>query len=742
MKTSTQLPPGTQPRPEEVEQKIRSALAELPDTYRPRTRHVNGRELPTDAHTHPLAPAGSQPNYANRLLLSASPYLRQHAHNPVDWRPWGQEALREAVNLHRPVFLSIGYATCHWCHVMEHESFENLQIATLMNTLYVPIKVDREERPDVDATYMTAVQAMTGQGGWPMSVWLWPVERADGTVEGLPFFAGTYFPPFDGQRGMRRGFHGILQQLADVCVADAERVLLSGREIAGVIARQLGRAESGNQLPNQQLVDRAIAEVAQTYDAEHGGRSWAPKFPSSMPIRLLLRHFHRTGETLSRDMALQTLKKMAMGGIRDHVGGGWHRYSTDAKWFAPHFEKMLYDQGLIGLALCDAIQVAPEPLLIDALEETLEGMVRELRSDDGAFCAATDADSEGAEGLFFLWRIEELQKILGDEDALWLAELMGCTQAGTFEHSNILNLQRIPDENEWPRLKKLRAKLRAERLKREPPLRDDKIVTAWNGLAISAFARGANVLRQPQWSEIAVETLNWLLTHMVRAGRLLRSRLGQEATIPAFLDDHAALVQALLDVHEMTQDLHWLQKAIHWQTEQDRLFLAAEGGYLSTAVDAETVLVRARPDHDGAEPSGNSLSAMNLVRLAALTGNPQWEQRLVQHLQAFEPTLQTRPGAMTEFLLAVEAYDKTQTAVLVGQNPSEWQGFLLETLRAWHPHVLPLAVTERELPEWIEIAPLLEGKIAQNGQTTAYVCREGNCELPTTDVAVFSQLLR
>ena len=741
-----QTPPGSAPRPADIQARIDAAVAQLPADYAPRTRHVNGGEVPGDhEHAHPLAPAGSRPNYANRLLLAASPYLRQHAHNPVDWRPWGQEALREAKALNRPVFLSVGYATCHWCHVMEHESFEDLAIAERMNSLYVPVKVDREERPDVDTVYMAAVQAMTGQGGWPMSVWLWPIVAADGSLEGLPYFAGTYFPPHDGHRGMRRGFFSILEQLSEVCQRDLPRVLESGEQVAEAIRRHLVGVAPGEQLPDLEAVAAAVSEIALSYDAIHGGRNWAPKFPSSMPIRLLLRHWHRTGETRSREMALHTLRRMAMGGIRDHVGGGWHRYSTDGRWFAPHFEKMLYDQGLIGLALVDAVHVAPEPLLTDALAETLDGMLRTLRNADGAFCAATDADSEGAEGRYFLWTIEQLRETLGDDDGAWAAEMCAATARGTFEGSNIFLLDRLPTLEEWPRLQRVRERLRATQVTREAPLRDDKVLTAWNGLAISALARGYQALSEPRWLDAATTAMTYLLTHLVRGGRLLRARLGDEATIPAFLDDHAALIQALLDLFEVTHDFQWLRQALHWQEAQDRLFLSGDGrGYLATAADVETVVARARPEQDGAEPSGNSVAAQNLVRLAGLTGQARWRQAAELQLQAFEPLLAKRPGALAELLLAVEAHEGMRQIVLVapnGQGMAALRPFL-DALRAtWQPNAVVLAIDEGEIAEHLAIAPILEGRVAINGQPTAYVCRDGACDLPTTDPDVFVQQL-
>ncbi len=742
MKSQATLP-GSVPRQAEIQARINRALQGLPPSYAPRTRHVNGVELPSDGeHAHPLAPAGSKPNYANQLLLSASPYLRQHAHNPVDWRPWGQDALREAKALNRPVFLSIGYATCHWCHVMEHESFEDLQIAERMNRLYVPVKVDREERPDVDTVYMAAVQAMTGQGGWPMSVWLWPIELADGTLEGLPYFAGTYFPPQDGHRGMRRGFFSILADLADICHRDLPRVLESGEQVADAIRRHLVGVAPGQQLPELAAIDAVVAEVAASYDPIHGGRNWAPKFPSSMPIRLLLRYGQRTGDAQSREMALHTLRRMAMGGIRDHVGGGWHRYSTDSRWFAPHFEKMLYDQGLIGMALADAVHFAPEPLLTDALAETLDGLLRTLRNADGAFCAATDADSEGAEGRYFLWSVAELRATLGADDGDWAAELCGATVRGTFEGSNIFQLQRLPTDAEWPRLRSVRDRLRHKQVEREAPLRDDKVLTAWNGLAISALVRGFQALGESRWLDAATTAMTYLLEHLVRDGRLLRARLGADATIPAFLDDHAALVQALLDLFDATQHFSWLRQAVHWQTEQDRLFLSTDGrGYLATAADVETVVARSRPDHDGAEPCGNSLAAGNLVRLAGLTGQAHWRRAAEQQLQAFEPLLTTRPGSLTEFLLAVEAHAGLRQIVLVaprGQGITALEPFLAVLRERWLPNAVVLAVDAGEIADLLDVAPILAERVAVGGLATAYVCHDGACDLPTTDVAVFA----
>ena len=770
--------PGSLPLPAEVSTRLRAALLALPATYAPRTRHYEGAPPapppadPTaaDHAADPYAPPGSRPTYTNRLLLETSPYLRQHAHNPVDWRPWGVAAFDEARRLGRPIFLSVGYSTCHWCHVMEHESFEDLDIARILNSAYVPVKVDREERPDVDAVYMAAVQATQGGGGWPMSVWLAP--EAEG-VHGLPFFAGTYFPPRDGGRG-RPGFPGILQQLAKLYADDRQRVVDHGTEIAQAVARMLDGQDQGTaDVPGVEATDAVVADTAQAFDAVHGGRRQAPKFPSQVPVRLLLQAWLRTappgksGDDAARQMAqhskhmaLHTLRKMADGGLYDHVGGGFHRYSTDARWFAPHFEKMLYDQALLVTALLDGL-VAGGAETADferVVRETLDYLLREMRHPQGGFFSATDADSEGKEGLYFLWTTKQLRDALGPDDATLVAEFYGATDSGTFEGSNILHRTLSLDafarqrseapEAVWQRLRGALDRLREVRSKRIPPLRDDKILASWNGLAIAALAQAGWQLQEPRYVQAAVQAAEFVLGSLRRQGRLLRAWLDGDARIPGYLDDHAFVIQGLLSVYEATGDPRWLKDALELQDVQDKYFLDRErGGYFATADDAEALLARAKPDHDGAEPSGNSVSASNLVRLAALTGSRVRREQAEATIGAFRKRLAQFPMALTEMLHAVEALAwpmKEVVLIAPAGQPEALRPFEDALRQTWQPHRVVLTAQEGDgVAKLALVAPIVAGKVARGGKATAYVCTEGRCELPVTDpAAMVEQVLR
>ena len=740
--------PGTQPYPEAVDRAIAAAVGALPALYRPRTRHHGGKAHRQGAHAEPRAPAGARANYSNRLILEASPYLRQHAHNPVDWRPWGPAAFAEARALGRPIFLSVGYATCHWCHVMEHESFEDLAIARLLNSRYVPIKVDREERPDVDAVYMAAVQAMGLGGGWPMSVWIAP-GRGDngGALHGVPFFAGTYFPPRQ-KRGSRRGFEGLLTELADRYKNEPESVFAKGRRIASQLRRQLQMDWAGVDA-DVQAVDRLVGQLRQSYDDEHGGTRRAPKFPSNIPYGLLLRHHLRTGDRDSRRMALHSLERMAMGGIYDHVGGGFARYATDVRWLVPHFEKMLYDQALIGRALTQAWQVSAKPVYARILRQTLDYVLRELRHPGGAFYCATDADSEGVEGLYFLWALKELNQILGKDDGALVADIYGVTAAGNFEGRNILHLK-VPIA-EWARRKgvseaslhkRLRVamtRLRNVRKRRVPPLRDDKILTAWNGLMIGTLASAGFALDEPRYVRAAAAAADDLLRHQRdNKGRLLRLRLDGKARGRAFLDDHAFFIEGLLELLQATGEVRWLAAAVALQEEQDRWYGAPRGaGYYRTANDAESLLARDKPARDGALPSGNSIAAMNLLRLAAITGQKRWRSGSVAIVRAFSRRLRGYPMAISRMLEAVEARAwPLKEVVLIRPKKSDVADLapMLKALRqTWQPHhVLLMAAAGPNQDKLAELAPLARNKVARGGRVTAYVCREGACRLPTT----------
>lgn len=750
--------PGSVPMPPESVAALRRAVAALPAEFAPRTRHYGGQEHKSSAeHPDPLAPAGSRPNYVNRLLTENSPYLRQHAFNPVDWRPWGEAAFAEARALNRPIFLSIGYATCHWCHVMEHESFEDLEVATAINSLYVPVKVDREERPDVDAVHMAAVQAMTGHGGWPMSVWLAVDASATSGVQGLPFFAGTYFPPRDGDRGSRTGFLTLLRHFAQAWQRSPAQVLAEGRNVAAHIAAELTQTGGGDREPTVADVDNAVRVAAQTYDDAFGGRRGAPKFPSQVPLALLCRHHLRTGDPDSLRMAHHTIVQMARGGLYDHVGGGFHRYSTDARWFAPHFEKMLYDQALIVQGALEVWQATGDPFVRRAIAQTLDYLLREMQHPQGGFYSATDADSEGKEGLYFLWTVDQLRSVLGQQMGDRVARVYGASARGTFEGSNILHLPRsladaataegMTENALTAEMDNALEKLRNARSKRVPPILDDKVLPTWNGLAISALARAGWALSEPRWLDAARRAGEFVWTHMQADGRLRRSWVQGNARGTGYLDDYANLVQGYLDLFEATGERQWLARAMQLQAAQDAHFGdAAGGGYFTTPDDGEVLLARAKPDRDGAEPAGNSVAANNLLRLAAVTGADSWRRKAVATWRSVADRLAQYPFLLTEMLLGVESWAWPFREVVLVRPQGAATGAAEPMLTVLRNHYMPhRVVLHVEMgpaqDDLAGLAPIVAGKAARDGKVTAYVCRQGVCELPTTDPAVFGAQL-
>ncbi|HVV50139.1 MAG TPA: thioredoxin domain-containing protein, partial [Polyangia bacterium] len=601
--------PGVARRSPELEAKLRAALAAKGAAYRPRTHHLN--------------PDGS-PKYTNRLILEASPYLLQHAHNPVNWYPWGDEAFARAKREGKPIFLSVGYSTCHWCHVMEAESFEDEEIARYLNENYVAIKVDREERPDIDAVYVSAVQSLTGSGGWPMSVWLTP--------ERTPFFGGTYFPPRDGARGARQGFLSLLTELATTYHADPNRIVTEAGKLAAAVRQDLGgplsspAASAGpTGTPEAAVISALVEYLKRAFDNSNGGMRGAPKFPSSLPVRLLLRYHRRTGDAEALRMATLTLEKMAAGGINDQIGGGFHRYSTDERWLVPHFEKMLYDNALLAVAYLEAHQATGRADFARIARETVDYVLAEMTAPSGAFYSATDADSDGAEGKFFIWSEPEIRAALGPGPvADRFVRYYGVTPAGNFEGRNILFVPK-PDEQERAALVAARAKLYAIRARRIPPARDDKILAAWNGLMISALAQAGRILGEPRYTAAAARAAEFLLSTVRPGGALARSFEGGRLGPPGFLEDYAFLAACLFDLFEASFDPRWLREALALCADTERLFGdPAFGGWFTTSVKHETLLAREKPSYDGAIPSGTSVAILNALRAAAFTGDDHW----------------------------------------------------------------------------------------------------------------------
>ena len=673
------------------------------------------------------------PKHTNRLAGESSPYLRQHAHNPVDWYPWGEEALAAARAADRPILLSVGYSACHWCHVMERESFEDERIAQRMNEHFINIKVDREERPDVDEIYMTAVQAMTGQGGWPMTVFLTPDLQ--------PFYGGTYFPPED--RYGRPGLPRVLQAIADYYRENRAGVAEKTAELMRTLQQHAEFLTPGD-IPGEAVLDRACDQLKSTYDSSHGGFGSAPKFPPSMSLSLLLRRYVRRGDQRALAIVEHTLKRMARGGMYDQLGGGFHRYSVDERWLVPHFEKMLYDNALLVWTYIEAYQATQDEFYRGVVEHTLGYVLREMTQPEGGFYAAQDADSEGEEGRFFTWLFEEVEDLLGEEDAALFARYYGVVPEGNFEHGrNILHVENeregvarllgVAPERLARVLERGRTVLLAARQQRVAPGRDDKILAAWNGLMISAMARAYQVLGADRYLRAAIAAADFILERMVCDGRLLHTYKDGRAQILAYQDDYAGVINGLLDLYEASFERRFLAAAEHWAAEMVARFWDEDrGGFFYAGAEATDLIVRTKNPFDNATPSGNSLGALVLLRLGAMKGDPGWWQRGEQTLVLFEPLLRRAPAAGAQMLCALDLYLAKPTEVALVGSPAECRAFAAALHRCFLPNkvVLAAAVGEEEAAaEW----PLLAGKVAVGGR--AYVCRDSTCSRPLATVA-------
>ncbi len=731
--------PGAAPFDSALATDLQAAWDARAPGYRPRTRHLRD---------------DGTPKYTNRLYLEASPYLRQHAHNPLNWYPWGDEAFETARRLNRPVLLSIGYSTCHWCHVMEEESFEDEEITQYLNEHYVAIKVDREERPDVDAIYMSAVQLMTGRGGWPMTLWLTPDRE--------PFSGTTYVPARDGDRGVRLGFFTMLQRLKTAYDDQPDQVVAASGEIAKAIAARLAPAPASGDttLPDGATLDAVASYYDEQFDDEFGGLRGTQKFPSGLSIRLMLRQHRRTDDPRALDMATRTLERMASGGMYDHVGGGFHRYSTDPRWLVPHFEKMLYDNALLVPAYLEAFQATGREEFATIAREILRYVERDMTSPEGGFYSATDADSlapsgHREEGWFFTWTPDELASVLDGPSLALVTVFYGVTPDGNFEGRNILHAARplgevaaeLDLEADAARrmLDAAREALYAARAERPAPLRDDKILTSWNGLTISALAQAALVLGESDYADRAATAADFILTHLRDDDRLLRSYVGGEARVAAYLDDYAFFLAALLDLYEATSEPRWLQAALDLDGTLAAGFEDADGGFFRTSDTHESMLTREKPGFDGAEPSGNSVQLLNLVRLHEFTTDDGYRQRADRALRAFGATLSTAPAAHAEMLLAVDFRLGTPKEIIIvtPRARGDADAFLAELRTTFLPNRILSVVPEGDqFDAHAALVPLLDGKFARGGETTAYVCENRICELPTTDPAVFAEQIR
>ena len=673
----------------------------------------------------------------NRLTDETSPYLLQHANNPVDWYPWGPEALERAAAEDKPILLSVGYSACHWCHVMERESFENDDIARQMNDSFVSVKVDREERPDIDSIYMTAVQAMTGRGGWPMTVFLTP--------DGKPFYGGTYFPPED--RGGMPGFPRVLEAMANAYRQDRGSIDSATESLLEQMRRVSAFAPRGDRLVAPGDLSRAFAGLASQFDDRHGGLGMEPKFPQPMVYEFLLRYYARTGDLQALRIVELTLERMALGGIYDQLGGGFHRYSTDAFWLVPHFEKMLYDNALLVKLYLHAYQATGKPLYRRVVEETLAYVTREMTHPSGGFYSAQDADSEGEEGKFFVWRPEQIVKILGRTDADVVNRYYGVTAVGNFEGRSILHVtEGLPNlaqelgmtEDELTAgIDRSRATLLQERDLRIKPGLDDKVITSWNGLMMGAFAEAAAVLDRPDYAAIAARNAAFLLDALRRDGRLLRSYKDGRAGGQGFLEDYAFVVSGLLSLHEATFEERWLREAIALTRDMAALFgdPQQEGVFYDTASDHEKLIVRPRDITDNATPCGSSMAADVLLRMAVITGDESLRRIAAASVRSAATLLERAPIGAGQWLSALDLYlSSPKEIVIVGPVSDDGtRALLAEVHKGYSPNRVLLGHPGKAAPP--DDLPLLEARGMIGGAPTAYVCEGYVCDLPVTTPA-------
>ena len=676
----------------------------------------------------------------NRLIHETSPYLRQHAHNPVDWYPWGEAALERARRENKPILLSVGYSACHWCHVMERESFENEAIARLMNEQFVNIKVDREERPDVDHVYMNAVQMLTGRGGWPMTVFLTP--------DGKPFYGGTYFPPED-----RHGLPGFPRVLTAVAQAYAQKPNEIAKTVGEVMAalERLEAPRPAAHALDADVVVRAAHHLAGSYDETFGGLGQAPKFPNATVLELFLRVYCGSGERRVLEMVLHTLRQMARGGMYDQLGGGFHRYSVDARWLVPHFEKMLYDNAQLVPLYLAAYQVSGEAFFAGIARETLDYVGREMRDPGGGFYSTQDADSEGVEGKFFLWDVAEVRQVLGDDAAEIACRYWDISEPGNFERRNILHvtldveqLARLfrRDADTINRLlEDSRTRLLAVREQRVKPHRDDKILTAWNGLMISAFAKGAEVLDDERYARMAVDAVTFIEATLQRGDRLLSTYKDGTAKLNGYLDDYAFFIAALLDVFELVQERHYLDRATALADSMIGHFWdAAAGGFFFTSDDHETLIVRSKPVFDGSIPSGNSVAAHDLLRLYHYTERAEYLDRAEAVLRLFAGPMHEQPFGVSRMLCSLDFFVRQpREIVLVGSRAAAATKTLLRHLRHVFVPNRTLTVVDPACAD--QLPAFIRGKTPIDGQPTVYVCHNRTCSAPVTTWADIRPLL-
>ena len=679
--------------------------------------------------------------HTNHLIHETSPYLLQHAHNPVDWYAWGDEAFQKAKSENRPILLSIGYSACHWCHVMERESFEDENIAALMNKLFVNIKVDREERPDLDEIYMNAVQMLTGRGGWPMTVFLTP--------EGKPFYGGTYFPPED--RYGVPGFPKILQGVANAYHEKPQDVERSVGQILTALQKMSQSVES-QQPFSSDIIAESAEQLTRAYDADNGGIGKAPKFPNVGVYELFLRHYHRSKSDRFLDMVIHTLTKMAQGGIYDHLGGGFHRYSVDEKWLVPHFEKMLYDNAQLVRIYAQVYCVTGEPLFKRVVDESINYLLREMLHAEGGFYSTQDADSEGEEGKFFVWTEAEINRILGEETSEIFCRIYDVSEAGNFDGKNILHpiltveqaskfFRREPKAIESLILD-TKTRLFEEREKRVKPFRDEKILTSWNGLMLSGLAEAIKISHHPGCLDAADRTVDFIFSKMFREGHLLHTYKDGTAKILGYLDDYAFLAAGLLDLFEATAKRSNLEHAVELaEIMSDEFSDEAGGGFFYTGRSHEQLVARSKPIFDGSIPSGNAAATQVLLRLYHYTGKEHYLQRSESVLRAYYNAMENQPFGFAHMLAAMDFYlEKPKEIVLVGEKEDPATGDLLAKIHSLYlPNItLQLASPNDPLDK---VSALLAGKKPVDSKPTVYVCHKFTCSRPVVDWCDLKSLL-
>jgi len=669
--------------------------------------------------------------HTNALINETSPYLLQHAHNPVDWHAWSEETLAKARAENKPILLSIGYSACHWCHVMEHESFENEAIAKLMNENFVNIKVDREERPDLDQIYMNAVQMMTGHGGWPMTMFLTP--------DGVPFYGGTYFPPED--RYNMPGFPRVLLSVAEAYRSQPDQVANTATSMLGEL-RRVGLAESSREMLTNEILDSAYRRIAANYDRAHGGFGGAPKFPPSMTLEFFLHTYHRRHSSEALEMVQHTCREMAEGGMYDQLGGGFHRYSVDAQWLVPHFEKMLYDNALLSRLYLHLFQVTKDDFARRIAQETLDYVVREMTDAGGGFYSSQDADSEGVEGQFFVWSRAEIMAALGEHDGNLFCEYFDVTERGNFEGKNILHVRSsledtaqrldVSVEELSNAIDAGRRKLFDIRERRVKPGRDEKVLTAWNGLMLGSFAEGAAILNRAGYRQVAEASASFLLDQMRNGDLLLRTYKDGKAKLNGYLEDYACLIDGLISLYEATGKLRWTQAAVSLADNMIEQFWDEDsGGFYFTGKAHEQLIVRSKEFLDNATPSGNSIAALSLLRLALLTGKQDYHRRATDVLRQMANQIRRYPSAFGFALCALDFYLESplEIAIVGAASDSRLDELVRTVWQTYLPNRVVALCTESHA-EAAAFVPLLRERDTLNDQPTAFVCEAYTCQTP------------